>query len=229
MSSAQRVLRQMEAPVARRRQPTPMPPELTSAAADRDNLSPEPSPEPDPAPSGAGGRLLERVKDVARAIADRVRRALLPGDQPTDDELRPPNLRVLVVDDNPDAADSLAAVLELLGFAVRTCYSGPSALAAAEAFAPDACLIDLAMPGMSGLELAGEFRARAGSRPLLLVATTALGAVEDRTRTALAGFHYHLVKPVETPELFAALSRFEAMIGRPPPDPGPPPGLAGVT
>jgi CheY-like chemotaxis protein len=82
---------------------------------------------------------------------------------------------------------------------------------------------------MSGLDLAGEFRARAGARPLLLVATTALGAVEDRTRTALAGFHYHLLKPIEAPELFAALNRFEAILGRPPADPEPPPGFAPVT
>jgi len=121
---------------------------------------------------------------------------------------------VLVVDDNPDAADSLAAILEVLGYHVRTFYDGASALAAADEFRPDACLIDLAMPGMSGLELAGEFRARAKARPLLLVATTAHGAVEDRTRTALAGFHYHLVKPVDSSTLLDALGRFGAALGR---------------
>ena len=205
-----------------------MPPELPSATTGRDIPPPEEPPEPAPAREGTGSGLLERVRDVARGIADRVRRALLPGDQPAAAG-RPSALRVLVVDDNPDAADSLAAVLELLGYTVRTFYDGATALAAAEEFRPDACLIDLAMPGMNGLDLAGEFRARAKARPLLLIATTALGAVEDRTRTALAGFHYHLIKPIETPELFAALNRFETILGRPPADPDPPPGLAPAT
>jgi CheY-like chemotaxis protein len=121
----------------------------------------------------------------------------------------------LVVDDNPDAADTLAAVLELLGFDARTCYSGLSALALAPSFAPDACLIDLVMPGVDGFDLAAGLRAWAGHRPLLLVATTALGAVEDRTRTALAGFHYHLVKPVDTSTLLDALTRFGHVLGQP--------------
>src|SRR5205814_8836071 len=160
-----------------------MPAEIPSAAAaDRDNPISEQPPDPAPAREVPGGGLLERVRDVARGIASRVRRALLPNDQSTPAEGRPSTLRVLVVDDNPDAADSLAAVLDLLGYNVRTYYDGAAALAASEDFRPDACLIDLAMPGMSGLDLAGEFRARAGARPLLLVATTAMAGVEDRTR-----------------------------------------------
>jgi CheY-like chemotaxis protein len=128
---------------------------------------------------------------------------------------------VLVVDDNHDAADALAEVLGLLGCTTRACYDGAAALGAAAEFRPDACLLDLVMPGMDGYELAARLRAGAGSRPLLLVATTALGGAEDRARTAIAGFHYHLVKPVDTPTLFDALRRFGETAGRTarPPDP----------
>src|SRR5436190_2223882 len=95
-----------------------------------------------------------------------------------------PPLRVICVDDNRDAADTMAAVLELYGYEVRACYDGPSALLAVDEFQPDAFLLDLKMPGMDGFELAAQIRSRAGPRPLLLVATTAQGTLEDKTRTA---------------------------------------------
>lgn len=125
------------------------------------------------------------------------------------------SLRVLVVDDNPDAADTLGEVVRLLGHSARVCYNGSSALAAVDAELPDVCLLDLTMPGIDGLELAGLIRARVGRRPMLLVATTALGALEDRTATALAGFHFHLVKPVSMDALRSALERFRAVTPRP--------------
>jgi CheY-like chemotaxis protein len=128
-------------------------------------------------------------------------------------------LRVLVVDDLPDAADSLAEVVRLLGHEVRVCYDGASALAAVQAELPDVCLLDLTMPGIDGLELAGRIRGQSGRRPMLLVATTALGALEDRTATALAGFHFHLVKPVPMEALQAAFERFRAVTPRPLPLP----------
>ena len=123
-------------------------------------------------------------------------------------------VRVLICDDNHDAADTLAALVRLLGYEVTVCYDGPSALRAVGGFRPDACLLDLMMPRMDGVELAGRLREATGPRPMLLVATTALGAVEDRTRTALAGFHYHLVKPVDSSTLLDALGRFGAALGR---------------
>jgi two-component system OmpR family response regulator len=161
------------------------------------------NPGPDP---NMSEQLIARVKDVARSIEGGVQRAPAPLDP----------IRLLVVDDNRDAADALAAVLRLLGCEVRACYDGPSALATVEEFRPDACLLDLMMPGMDGLELATRLKARAGPRPLLFVATTALGSLEDQTRTALAGFHYHLTKPVDTSALMAALSRFREVIDRRP-------------
>jgi len=153
-----------------------------------------------------GSVLLDRVKTLARSIEDRVRRALTPPAA----EVKP--LRVLVVDDHPDAADALAAVMELLGCPVRACYDGPSALAAAAEFSPQVCLLDLLMPGMDGLELAARLKERAGASPLLLVATTALGDWETRTRTALAGFHYHLTKPVDISTMIDAITRLGEVV-----------------
>jgi two-component system, OmpR family, response regulator len=133
----------------------------------------------------------------------------------TDPALADDALRVLCVDDREDAADALAAVAELLGHEARACYGGEAALAAFLAFRPDIVLLDLMMPGVGGLEVAARIRTQAGRRPLLLVATTALGSLEDRTATALAGFHFHLVKPVTLPTLRAAIDRFREVSARP--------------
>jgi two-component system, OmpR family, response regulator len=119
-----------------------------------------------------------------------------------------------VVDDHPDAADSLAAVLELIGCRVRTCYDGQAALQAAAEFEPHVCLLDLMMPAMDGLELAKRLKARAGSRPLLLIATTALGDWEAKSKTALAGFHHHLTKPIDIPALVEAITRLASVMDR---------------
>jgi CheY-like chemotaxis protein len=156
--------------------------------------------------------VLERVRSVAQSIADRVHTVLshsTPSEPPDGPPGRP--LRVLVVDDNADAADALAAVAELLGCAARACYGGPAALDALQAELPDVLLLDLSMPGVNGLQVAAHAQTLAGRRPLLLVATTALGNLEDRTATALAGFHFHLVKPIDPPALRAALDRFREL------------------
>jgi len=150
---------------------------------------------------------------VAAAIAERVRHALTP------EEFVP--LRVLVVDDQPDAADALAEVLVLLGCPARACYSGPEALAVAEEFDPQVCLIDLVMPEIGGLELASRLKARAAGRQLFLVAATALGDTEARVQTALAGFSFHLTKPIDAPTLADTLTRLgRALV--PPRPPAPP-------
>ena len=157
-----------------------------------------------------GQLLLDRVKEIARGIEGRVRHALNPTDAPVT------QLRILVVDDHPDAADSLAAVLELVGCRVRSSYDPMAALVAASEFEPHVCLLDLMMPTMDGLELASRLKARAGSRPLLLIATTALGDWEARTRTALAGFHHHLTKPIDIPALIEAIGRLATVMDHPP-------------
>jgi CheY-like chemotaxis protein len=160
-----------------------------------------------------GVAMIDRVRSVAQGIAERVHAALsrhAPSRQPAGGAADRP-LRVVVVDDNPDAADGLAAVAELLGCEARAYYGGAEALDALRGELPDVLLLDLAMPRVDGLAVASAARELAGGRPLLLVATTALGALEDRTATALAGFHFHLVKPIDGEELRAALDRFRAL------------------
>jgi PAS domain S-box-containing protein len=106
-------------------------------------------------------------------------------------------LRLLVVDDNADAADSLAMLLRLHGHRVAVAHDGPTGLARAAAEPPDAALLDLGMPGMDGLELARQFRADPALRGVVLVALTGWGQDADRRRSREAGFDDHLVKPVE--------------------------------
>ena len=120
--------------------------------------------------------------------------------------LPPSSRRVLVVDDNHDAVESLALLLELWGHDVRSAYDGPTALAIAAEYSPDTVLLDIGLPGMNGYELARCLRDLAGPRSLLLVAITGYGQDEDRQRAQEAGIDYHLVKPVEAAELLKLLT-----------------------
>ena len=115
-------------------------------------------------------------------------------------------LRVLCVDDNPDAVRSVADLLELSGCEVRGCPDGPSALAAADEFRPDVCLVDLSMPGMSGEELAVKLRERAAGRPLRVIALTGKMDPDAHHRTSNLGFDAHLVKPADPARLIAAVT-----------------------
>lgn len=107
---------------------------------------------------------------------------------------------VLVVDDNQDAAGSMALLLQLFNHNVRTCNDGASALAAAAEHRPELVLLDLGMPGMDGFEVARRLRAEPGA-PLVIVALSGWGQASDRDRTAEAGFDLHLVKPIAAGEL----------------------------
>ncbi len=118
----------------------------------------------------------------------------------------PHRIRVLCVDDNRDVADSEAMLLDVCGYDTRACYDGRNALALAREFCPDACLVDLNMPGMDGCEVAREMRAEHDGPPPLLVAVTAKGGPDDYRRTREAGFDAHLVKPVEPMRLMAMLA-----------------------
>jgi PAS domain S-box-containing protein len=109
--------------------------------------------------------------------------------------------RVLIVDDNRDSADTLAALLEAWGHDVRTLYDGPSAITAAAEFQPKVVLLDIGLPKMNGYEVAAQLRKTAKGRSLILVAFTGYGQDEDRRRVREAGFDYHLVKPLEPIEL----------------------------
>jgi PAS domain S-box-containing protein len=114
--------------------------------------------------------------------------------------------RVLIVDDNQDAAMLLAEALEMAGFSTEVAHDGASALRVADRFAPDVALLDLGLPLMDGYEVARRLRASRGASPRL-IAVTGYGQASDRRRSREAGFDVHLVKPVDLPELQQAVTR----------------------
>ncbi len=105
--------------------------------------------------------------------------------------------RILVADDNVDAAESLAMLLELLGHEARTAHDGAQALEIARTFHPDVMVVDIAMPKLSGHELARVVRTEAWGRDVLLIASSGWGQDESKRDSLEAGFDHHLVKPVE--------------------------------
>lgn len=105
--------------------------------------------------------------------------------------------RIMVIDDNRDAADSLAMLLKFLGAEVRTSYDGQAALELLPAFQPTVVLLDIGMPGLDGYEVARRIRQQSLGGDLVLVAMTGWGQAEDRRRSAAAGFNHHFVKPVD--------------------------------
>jgi CheY-like chemotaxis protein len=117
--------------------------------------------------------------------------------------------RVLVVDDNRDAADSLGALLTLLGADVRVVYGGPDALEVLPQFQPAVVLLDIGMPGMDGLEVAARIRERAEFRDVKLIALTGWGQEEDRRKTQGVGFDHHLIKPADLAILETVLASLD--------------------
>jgi PAS domain S-box-containing protein len=120
---------------------------------------------------------------------------------------RVPRRRVLVVDDNKDAADSLGLSLQLADQEVRVAHNGPDALQVISEFRPEIVFLDIGMPGMDGYEVARQIRALPQFKDLLLVAVTGWGQKEDRIRSREAGFDHHLIKPVEPATLHPLLAQ----------------------
>jgi len=114
-------------------------------------------------------------------------------------------LKILVVDDNRDAAETLSMLLELKGHEVRRAYDGDNAMQLAEDFRPQMVLLDLGMPKMNGYEACRRIRGHAWGAQMTLIAVTGWGQEEDRRKSTAAGFDGHLVKPVD-PETLEDLS-----------------------
>jgi CheY-like chemotaxis protein len=121
----------------------------------------------------------------------------------------PGSLRVLVVDDNTDAAELVAMFLDLLGYEVSVEFSPAAALERARQLMPHVCLLDIGLPGMDGKELARRLRRLPGLERVRLAAMTGYGQPHDRRETEAAGFDVHFVKPVETDALAAWLAAVE--------------------
>ena len=118
--------------------------------------------------------------------------------------------RILVVDDNEDAAESLTRTLAIMGHEVRTAFDGVACLAEAEKFEPDIVFLDIGMPRLNGYDAARRLRAEERTRHAMLVAITGWGQEEDRRRAREAGFDHHLVKPVDFNALTALIAAFSA-------------------
>jgi signal transduction histidine kinase/ActR/RegA family two-component response regulator len=138
---------------------------------------------------GRGSEFTVRLPLATAALAQVPAREQAPAP--------PVPLRVLVVDDNRDAADSLGVLLGFLGYSVEVAHDGAAALRVVERFHPALVLLDLGMPEMDGYEVARRLRAQPRWRDLVLVALTGWGQEEDRQRSREAGFDHHLVKPTD--------------------------------
>jgi CheY-like chemotaxis protein len=115
-------------------------------------------------------------------------------------------LKILVADDNADAAESLSVLLEMLGHDVHVASDGEEALKINRVFRPDVALLDIGMPKLNGYELARQLRAEHARTPVL-VAITGWGQRDDLRRAAAAGFDFHLVKPVPPEQLIELIAR----------------------
>jgi PAS domain S-box-containing protein len=153
---------------------------------------------------GRGSEFVVRMPRVpiGRAADPRIRAtARAEGQAPA---------RILVVDDNVDAADGLKMLLELDGEDARAAYDGEAALKIAKEFRPQIVLLDVGIPHMDGYEIARRLRSAPETRAAILVAVTGWGQSEDRRRSKEAGFDYHLVKPVDPATLHRLLQALKA-------------------
>ncbi len=159
-----------------------------------------------------GGTVKAHSEGPGRGSEFIVRLPAVPGpraaaSQPAREAARPPKAaaarpkRVLVVDDNIDAADSIVLILRGAGYEVSCAYDGPSVLPAARNFRPDVVVLDIGLPGMDGYEVARQLRGQQEFRSTPLVAVTGYGQADDRVKSLEAGFDAHLTKPVNPQQL----------------------------
>jgi signal transduction histidine kinase/CheY-like chemotaxis protein len=140
---------------------------------------------------GRGSEFTVRLQVTARELSDSRALAVVP------QAAELPRRKVLVVDDNRDAAASLGMLLKYLGAEVEIAGDGAAALSAIESYRPDVVLLDIGMPVMDGFEVARRIRENRSHDHIVLVALTGWGQAEDRNRTRAAGFDHHLVKPAD--------------------------------
>jgi PAS domain S-box-containing protein len=166
-----------------------------------------------------GGRVEAKSEGIGRGSEFVVRLPLIGAVRPSPPEPRGqparPHVsfsprRVLVVDDNRDAANSLGVLLGHLGLEPRVVYDGPSALEALATQQPHVVLLDLGMPGMDGYEVVRQARASSDNSNVVFIALTGWGQEEDRRKSKAAGFDHHLVKPVDITQLESLLSAVAA-------------------
>ena len=161
-----------------------------------------------------GGRVTAHSDGVGQGSRFEVELPLITTDEPDENDMANPQTtmqprhRVMVVDDNRDAADAIAEYLEFSGHEVAVAYDGESALARFAGFAPEMVLMDLGMPGLNGYETAARMRAARADAPLTLVALSGWTHEDDKRRSREAGFDVHLAKPVEVATLRSLVGEY---------------------
>ncbi|RYY59004.1 MAG: response regulator, partial [Comamonadaceae bacterium] len=167
-----------------------------------------------------GGTVTARSEGEGAGSAFVLRLPVLPADGPDagspaveagGEQAAQRGATVLVVDDNVDAADTVAELLELSGVATRKAYTGEEALQVYEAHGADALILDIGLPGIDGHEVCRRIRARAAGPQPVVVALTGWGQDSDREHALQAGFDEHLAKPADIERLMAVLNR---LLGR---------------
>jgi PAS domain S-box-containing protein len=149
---------------------------------------------------GQGSEFVVRLPVMLAAFAPQSAKAAGKGAQPAR------SLRVLVVDDNVDAAQSLAVLMRILGHDVRMVHDGPAALEAAVEYRPDVVLLDIGLPGLNGFDVAKRLRSQGEFDNVVLVALTGYGRAADQQQARDAGFDHHLVKPADFKHLESILA-----------------------
>ncbi|MCA1324277.1 ATP-binding protein [Herbaspirillum sp. alder98] len=151
---------------------------------------------------GRGSRFTIRLPHLVSAAADHV---IAQMEAAASDV--PGSTRIMIVDDNQDAADALAMVLQVAGYEVVVQYTAGDAIAHAKEHAPTICLLDIGLPDMNGNELAGALRQLPQTAGAMLVAVTGYGQQDDKDRSRASGFDHHLVKPIDVDQLIDLLSK----------------------
>jgi CheY-like chemotaxis protein/anti-sigma regulatory factor (Ser/Thr protein kinase) len=149
---------------------------------------------------GRGSEFVVRLPVVVEASGPQV------SDQPGETAVPKSSLRILIVDDNRDGADSLSMMLRIMGNDPRTAYDGEEGVAVARDFRPEVVLLDIGLPRLDGYEACRRIREEAWGKGVVLIAVTGWGQEEDRRRSHEAGFDHHLVKPVDPQELMKLLA-----------------------
>ena len=145
--------------------------------------------------------LMDAASTQAFAVSAVTTPEIAPTPSPQASDSVAKSLKVLVVDDNVDAAHSLAVLLEMCGHQVKLAYDGPTATQAALTYQPDVVLLDIGLPGLDGYQVAHWIRQQASLKDVLLIAVTGYGQDSDRQHSKDVGFDHHLVKPVDFNEV----------------------------
>jgi PAS domain S-box-containing protein len=165
-----------------------------------------------------GGRITAHSEGADRGSEFVVRLPALPkgSDRSEDPRARPATdargMRVLVVDDSRDAAQSIKILLEIEGHEVRVVHDGLAALAAYRTYQPDVVLLDVGLPRMSGYDVARQLRGEQGDRRPMIVAVSGYGQEEDKRLAHEAGFDFHMTKPVDPTKLIAVIASAPSLV-----------------